>query len=155
MIRKIKKPKIILAVNLAKRVLVLCTGNSCRSIMAEALINHLGAGHYKAVSAGSSPTGRVHPKALETLERHGITYHNPRSQPWDDFTNTDLDMIITVCDQAAGESCPIFPRNPHKLHWSIPDPAKASGSAQNINAAFDQAFLMLKDRIEGVVHGNA
>lgn len=141
--------------NLAKQVLVLCTGNSCRSIMAEALINHLGAGHYEAVSAGSLPTDRVHPKALETLDRHGIPYDKPRSQSWDDFINTDLDMLITVCDQAAEESCPIFPHSPQKLHLSTPDPAKASGSAQDINAAFDQTFLMLKNRIEGLVNGNA
>lgn len=142
-------------VNLAKQVLVLCTGNSCRSIMAEALINHLGARRYEAVSAGSFPTGQVHPKALETLDRHGVTYNNPRSQSWDDFTDKDLDILITVCDQAAGESCPIFPRSPDKLHWSTPDPAKASGSEQDIDAAFDQAFLMLKDRIESLVNGNA
>lgn len=142
-------------VNLAKQVLVLCTGNSCRSIMAEALINHLGAGRYEAVSAGSFPTGQVHLKALETLNRHGIAYNNPCSQSWDDFTDKDLDMLITVCDQAAGESCPIFPRNPDKLHWSTPDPAKASGSEQDIDTAFDQAFLMLKDRIEGLMNGNA
>lgn len=141
--------------NLAKQILVLCTGNSCRSIMAEALINHLGAGHYEAVSAGSFPTGTVHPKALETLDRHGIPYDQPRSQSWNDFTDTDLNMIITVCDQAVGESCPVFPHTPQKLHWSTPDPAKASGSAQDINTAFEQAFLMLKDRIEGLINGNA
>ncbi len=140
---------------MAKQLLVLCTGNSCRSIMAEALINHFGAGRYKAVSAGSFPTGQVHPKALETLDRHGIAYNNPRSQSWDDFTDKDLDMIITVCDQAAGESCPIFPHNPDKLHWSTPDPAKASGSQQEINTVFDRAFLMLKDRVEDLVNGNA
>lgn len=131
-----------------KKVLVLCTGNSCRSIMAEALVNSIGAGRYSAVSAGSFPTGEVHPKSLETLARRNIEVKEPRSKSWDEFSDTNFDLIITVCDQAAGEICPIFPGNPAKLHWSIPDPAKAEGTEAEINAAFDEAFEMLKQKIE-------
>ncbi len=131
-----------------KNVLVLCTGNSCRSVMAEMLINHLGAGRYKAVSAGSFPAGYVHPKSIETLQRHGIEAGEPRSQSWDEFTNQKLDLVITVCDQAASEQCPAFLGNYEKLHWSTPDPAKAEGTEEAIDEAFDNAFLMLKGRIE-------
>ncbi|MDP2384121.1 MAG: arsenate reductase ArsC [Nitrospirota bacterium] len=130
------------------KVLVLCTGNSCRSVMAEALINHLGRGRYQAWSAGSAPAGYVHPKSIETLQRHRIPPGQPRSKSWDEFATLSFDLVITVCDQAAGESCPLFPGKPKKLHWSTPDPGKATGSETGIDAAFDKAFLMLKDRVE-------
>lgn len=129
------------------RVLILCTGNSCRSVMGEALINHLGQGRYEAFSAGSHPSGYVHPKSIETLKRHGIDPGQPRSKSWDEFTEQSFDLVITVCDQAAGESCPFFPGKPKKLHWSTPDPTKATGTDKEIEAAFDNAFLMLKSRI--------
>ena len=131
-----------------KNVLVLCTGNSCRSIMAEGLINKLGVGNYKAVSAGSFPTGYVHPKSIETLNRHGIKIDQPLSQSWDEYVDHPFDYIITVCDQAANESCPVFLGDAQKLHWSTPDPAHVEGSEDHINAAFDAAFMMLKERIE-------
>ncbi len=137
---------------MTQRVLVLCTGNSCRSVMAEALINQLGAGQYQAVSAGSFPAGHVHPKSIETLKRHGIDPGQPRSKSWDEFTGQKFDLVVTVCDQAAGESCPFFPGQPKKLHWSTPDPAKASGTDAEIEAAFDHAFFMLRDRIEFLVN---
>lgn len=130
------------------KVLVLCTGNSCRSVMAEALINHFGRGRYQAWSAGSVPAGYVHRKSIETLKRHGIHPGQPRSKSWDEFAKQSFDLVITVCDQAAGESCPLFPGKPKKLHWSMPDPAKATGSEAEIDAAFDKAFLMLKNRVE-------
>ncbi|WP_020401333.1 arsenate reductase ArsC [Kordiimonas gwangyangensis] len=129
-------------------VLILCTGNSCRSIMGEALVNHLGGGRYHAVSAGSDPAGYVHPKSLETLRRHGVPTPEARSKSWDEFAHKQFDYVITVCDQAAGETCPIFKGAPKKLHWSTPDPAKATGSDEEIAAAFDEAFAMLKKRIE-------
>lgn len=129
-------------------ILVLCTGNSCRSVMAEALINQLGHGRYQAWSAGSDPTGFVHPQAIETLERHGIDPGRPRSKSWNEFTNQSFDLVITVCDQAAGESCPLFPGHPKKVHWSTPDPAKATGSDAEITFAFDKALVMLKNRIQ-------
>ncbi len=130
------------------KVLFLCTGNSCRSIMAERLLNHLGKGHYKGFSAGSFPTGEVHPKSIETLKRHGIDFRQPRSKSWNEFSDTTFDLVITVCDQAVGEICPIFPGQPKKLHWSTPDPAKATGTEDEINIVFDDAFNFLKNRIE-------
>ena len=130
------------------KVLVLCTGNSCRSIMAEALINDLGHGRYRAWSAGSHPAGDVHPKSVETLKRHGIDPGQPRSKSWDEFTGQSFDLVITVCDQAAGESCSLFPGKPQKLHWSTPDPAKATGSDAEIEAAFENAFVTLKKRVD-------
>lgn len=132
----------------ALNVLVLCTGNSCRSIMAEALINGLGLGRYRAWSAGSCPAGSVHPKSIETLQRHGINPGQPRSKSWDELAAQPFDLVITVCDQAAGESCPLFPGNPKKLHWSTPDPAKVTGSEAAKDEAFDNAFFMLKNRVE-------
>ena len=134
------------------KVLVLCTGNSCRSIMAEALINDLGRGQYRAWSAGSVPVGYVHPKSLETLKRHGIDPAQPRSKSWDEFAEEPFDLVITVCDQAAGESCPRFPGTPKKLHWSTPDPAKATGSVAEIDTAFDKVFFMLKNRVEELMN---
>lgn len=134
------------------RVLVLCTGNSCRSVMAEALINQLGQGEYEAVSAGSFPAGYVHPQSIETLRRHGVDPGNPRSKSWDEFAGRTFDLVVTVCDQAAAESCPVFPGAPKKLHWSTPDPAKAEGTEEEIDAAFDRAFFMLKERIEDLIH---
>lgn len=131
-----------------KKVLVLCTGNSCRSVMAEALINQLKKGEYEAVSAGSFPAGYVHPKSIETLKRHGIDPGKPRSQSWDDFAGEHFDYVITVCDAAANETCPAFQGQYQRLHWSTPDPAKAEGSEADIEAAFDDAFNMLKTRIE-------
>lgn len=131
-----------------ERVLVLCTGNSCRSVMAEAIFNNLGKGEIEAVSAGSFPAGYVHPKSIETLIRHGVDAGQPRSKSWDEFTGQHFDLVVTVCDQAAAETCPAFTGPAKKLHWSTPDPAKATGTEAEIDAAFDKAFDMLKGRIE-------
>jgi arsenate reductase len=136
---------------MSRRVLVLCTGNSCRSVMAEALFNHLGKGKIEAVSAGSFPAGYVHPKSIETLKRHGINPGQPRSKSWDEFAGQPFDLVVTVCDAAAAESCPVFLGTAQKLHWSTPDPAKATGTDAEIEAAFDEAFLMLKERIESFI----
>lgn len=136
----------------ALKVLVLCTGNSCRSVMAEALINHLGRGRYRAWSAGSVPAGSVHQKSIETLTRHGMDPGQPRSKSWDECAEQSFDLVITVCDQAAAESCPLFPGNPKKLHWSTPDPAKVTGSEVEIDAAFDKAFFILKNRVEELMN---
>lgn len=133
---------------MARRVLVLCTGNSCRSVMAEALFNHLGKDDIEAVSAGSNPAGYVHPKSIETLSRHGINPGSPRSKSWDEFARESFDLVVTVCDAAAAESCPVFFGAAKKLHWSTPDPAKALGTDAEIDAAFDEAFNMLKEKIE-------
>jgi len=134
-----------------KKTLFLCTGNSCRSIMAEALTNQLGKGRYEARSAGCFPARYIHPKTIETLKRHGIDPGTPQSKSWDVFANDSFDLVITVCDQAAGEACPLFSGHPENLHWSIPDPAKATGTDAEIDSAFDESFLMLKSRIEDLV----
>lgn len=131
-----------------KNILVVCTGNSCRSVMAEALINTLGKGKYLAKSAGSKPAGTVHPKSVETLKRHGIEVGEPRSKSWDEFEGEHFDIVITVCDDAASESCPVFFGKHEKRHWSTPDPARAQGTEDEINAAFDEAFNLLRNRIE-------
>lgn len=131
-----------------KNVLVLCTGNSCRSVIAEALINALGNGRFKAVSAGSFPTGYIHPKSIETLIRHGVEPGKPFSKSWDEFSDTPFDYIITVCDQAANETCPAFLGDAVKLHWSTPDPASISTNEKDINEAFDEAFYLLQHRIK-------
>lgn len=130
------------------KILVLCTGNSCRSVMAEALINGLARGRYQACSAGSHPAEFVHPKSIETLTRHGIDPGQPRSKSWHEFSEEAFDLVITVCDQAAGESCPRFPGTPKTLHWSMPDPAKVAGSEAEIDAAFDETFSLLRDHVE-------
>lgn len=137
---------------MSEKVLVLCTGNSCRSVMGEALFNHLGKGLIEAFSAGSQPTGYIHPKSVETLQRHNVDAGKPRSKSWDEFEGQDFDLVVTVCDSAAAESCPVFFGAKKKLHWSTPDPAKATGTDKEIEAAFDEAFFMLKDRIESYLN---
>ena len=116
--------------------------------MAESLINQLGQGKYEAVSAGSFPTGYVHPESIETLKRNGIDVGEPRSKSWDEYAGKAFDLVITVCDQAASESCPVFLGEYQTLHWSTPDPAKAEGTDEDIRRAFDDALQMLKRRIE-------
>ena len=116
--------------------------------MGEALINHMGQGRYRAWSAGSHPAGYVHPDSVSTLIRHGIDPGQPYSKSWDDMISQPFDLVVTVCDQAAGEVCPIFSGHPQKLHWSIPDPGRVIGTKEAINAAFDQTFFLLKSRIE-------
>jgi len=116
--------------------------------MAEALFNQLGKGSIEAVSAGSNPAGYVHPKSIETLKRHGIDPGNPRSKSWNEFAGQSFDLLVTVCDAAAAESCPVFIGPAKKLHWSTPDPAKATGTDAQIEAAFDEAFNMLKEWVD-------
>lgn len=115
--------------------------------MGEALINHLGQGRFHAVSAGSHPAGYVHPKSIATLNRHGIEIADPRSKSWDEFAEQRFDLVITVCDQAAGESCPIAPGTYRKLHWSTPDPASVEGDEAEIDRAFEDAFERLQTRV--------
>ena len=131
-------------------VLVLCTGNSARSILGEALFNHLGAGRIRAFSAGSQPSGKVNPVALETLEKHGIPLPAARSKSWDEFAAPgapQLDFIFTVCASAAGEACPVWPGQPVTAHWGIPDPAHVEPMEER-RAAFETAYRQLKRRIE-------
>jgi arsenate reductase len=135
-------------------VLFVCTGNSARSIMAEALANHppVGGRKFRAFSAGSRPTGVVHPLALDTLERHHIPIDPAvRSKSWDEFSSAGappLHCIITVCDQARGEVCPVWPGQPMTAHWGVPDPASATGSDDERRRAFREAFYVLRRRIE-------
>lgn len=132
-------------------VLFLCTGNSARSVLAEAYLNSAGAGGFKAFSAGSHPRGRINPLALELLERNRIPTAGLRSKAWDEFAKPDapkMDMVITVCDQAAGEVCPVWPGRPVTAHWSIQDPAAVEGGDEKRRRAFLKAFTELKTRID-------
>lgn len=132
-------------------VLFICTGNSARSILAEALLNDLGKGRFKAYSAGSYPKGFVHPLALATIERLQLPAADYRSKSWDAFAAPGappLDFIFTVCDNAAGEVCPIWPGQPVTAHWGIPDPAAVEGSDEQQRKAFIDAAMTLRRRIE-------
>ena len=135
----------------AINVLILCTGNSARSILGEALFNHLGRGRVRAFSAGSKPSGKVNPVALETLEKHGIPLPSEiRSKSWDEFAAPGapkLDYIFTVCASAAGESCPIWPGHPTTAHWGIDDPAHIE-PLEARQAAFELAYAALEKRIK-------
>lgn len=131
-------------------VLFLCTGNSARSIIAEALMNQLGAGRFRAYSAGSMPTGRVNPLTRPIVENCGFALSEFRSKSWDEFAEPDappLDFIFTVCDNAAGEVCPVWPGQPMTAHWGVPDPAVAEGSEAEIGAAFSETARLLGNRI--------
>ncbi len=133
-------------------ILVLCTGNSCRSVMAEGLLNHYGKGKILAHSAGSFPTGTVHPMSLATLKRHAILDQAYRSKSWDEFGDQPIDIVITVCDNAAGESCPVFGGKPVKVHWGVPDPAHFQGTLAEVEAEFDRVFFMLEKRVKAFLH---
>jgi protein-tyrosine-phosphatase len=131
-------------------VLFLCTGNSARSIMAEAILNREGRGRFRAFSAGSHPNGEVNPHALDLLRSLHYPVEDFRSKPWDEFEEPGapkLDFVFTVCDDAAAEVCPIWPGHPTTAHWGIPDPAAVEGSPAEIAAAFADAYRMLNDRI--------
>jgi protein-tyrosine-phosphatase len=131
-------------------VLFLCTANSARSILAEAILNQIGEGRFRAFSAGSYPRGSVNPAAIDVLRSLGHPVEDLRSKSWDEFAQPDapkLDFVFTVCDNAAGEVCPIWPGQPMTAHWGIPDPAAVEGSDAEIHAAFFDAYRQLKNRI--------
>jgi arsenate reductase (thioredoxin) len=131
-------------------VLFLCTGNSARSIMAEAILNKLGRGKFRAYSAGSQPNGRVNPHTIQLLQSLDYDTSAFRSKSWNEFAKPGapaLDFAFTVCDNAAGESCPVWPGQPMTAHWGVPDPAEAKGSAAEIALAFKDAYRMLHHRI--------
>jgi protein-tyrosine-phosphatase len=131
-------------------VLFLCTGNSARSIMAEAILNRIGAGKFHAFSAGSQPKGNVHPEAKRLLQSFDYDTSPFRSKSWNEFARPGappLDFVFTVCDNAAGETCPVWPGQPMTAHWGIPDPAAAEGSPAQVALAFKDAYRMLSQRI--------
>ncbi len=138
----------------ALTILCLCTGNSARSILLEALFNHLGRGRVRAFSAGSHPAGRVNPNALALLEELGIPAGTARSKSWQEFAGPGaprVDAVITVCDSAAGEVCPVWPGHPVTAHWGVADPAAASGTPQQVEAAFREAFAVLDHRVRALL----
>jgi protein-tyrosine-phosphatase len=132
-------------------VLFLCTGNSARSILAEAILNRMAPEKFKAYSAGSFPKGEVNPHALALLKRVGLSTEGLRSKSWDEFARPgapQMDFVFTVCDNAANEVCPVWPGKPVTAHWGVPDPAAVQGSNTEIDAAFRDALMMLQRRIE-------
>lgn len=132
-------------------VLFLCTGNSARSILAEAILNKIGKGKFAAYSAGSMPKGEVHPQSIALLKRLGFPTDGLRSKSWSEFSKPDappLDFVFTVCDNAANEVCPVWPGQPMTAHWGVPDPAAVEGSEAQIVQAFRDAFTILQRRIE-------
>jgi arsenate reductase (thioredoxin) len=145
--RKSPKSRVMTRYN----VLFLCTGNSARSIMAECLMEHWGKGRFQAYSAGSHPTGKVNPLAIEMLAKARLRTDGLRSKAWDEFAAPgapNLDFVFTVCDQAAGEICPVWPGKPITAHWGIPDPAAVIGSDEQRQRAFREAFRVLENRIK-------
>lgn len=135
-------------------VLFLCTGNSARSILAESILRKDGQGRFRAFSAGSTPNGRVNPLAIQTLENFGYPAEGLRSKTWLEFAQPDapvMDFIFTVCDNAAGEACPVWPGQPATAHWGIEDPAKVAGTEFARRAAFVAAFGFMKKRIEAFI----
>ena len=132
-------------------VLILCTGNSACSILGEALVNLLGRGRFHGFSAGSQPTGQVNPGAIRLLLAQGLDTAGLRSKSWEEFAVPDapqMDFIFTVCDSAAGEACPVWPGHPVSAHFGVPDPAKAHGTQEQIDQAFQQAWRTLAHRLE-------
>lgn len=131
-------------------VLFLCTGNSARSILAEAILNDIGAGRFRAFSAGSFPKGQVHPGAIRLLKARGYPLDGLRSKSWDEFAvdgAPELDLIITVCENAAGEVCPIWPGRPVTAHWGLPDPASVEGGEADEDLAFSATHSYLRSRL--------
>lgn len=130
-----------------KTVLFVCTHNRCRSILCEALTNHLAGGRLRAVSAGSQPAGAVHPDTLAALAARGIPTDGLESQSWDAFAGLDPDAVITVCDSAAGEQCPLWMGRAAKVHWGLPDPSKVEGAAEDRAAAFEAVIATIEGRL--------
>jgi arsenate reductase len=132
-------------------ILVLCTGNSARSIIGEALFNTMGAGRFNAYSAGSHPAGRVNPFAIEQVRALGYPVENLRSKSWDEFAAPgapELDFVVTVCDKAAGEMCPLWPGQPVTAHWGFPDPAAIEGTDEEKRAVFAQTLRQMRNRVQ-------
>lgn len=129
------------------KILFVCTHNRCRSILCEALANHLGGGRLRAFSAGSQPAGEVHPQTLGNLKARGVPTSGLHSKSWDEFADEPLDAVITVCNSAASEACPLWPGDAVTVHWGLPDPSRTSGPQAAIDAAFDQVINVIERRI--------
>ena len=137
-----------------RNVLILCTGNSCRSIMAECILNRLGQGRFRAYSAGSHPTGKIHPYALDRLRKFNHPTGELRSKDWSEFdqpNGPEMDLVITVCDRAAGEVCPVWPGQPVTAHWSFADPAAFEGSETEVRAFFAEIYGQIERRLSILV----
>lgn len=138
------------------KLLFICTHNRCRSILCEAITRHMASQHangstVEVASAGSQPAGEVHPRTLEALARHGISTQGLRSQSWDDFADFNPDVAITVCDSAAGESCPLWMGRSQKVHWGLSDPSKVTGSEDEVRGAFDRTIEAIQARIAALL----
>ena len=136
------------------RILFVCTGNSARSVLSEATLTAWSAGRFEAFSAGSQPTGRINPFAIAQLQADGIPFAGLRSKSWDEFSGDDappLDLVVTVCDSAAAEACPVFFGNFHRTHWGLPDPAGVDGSESDKAAAFARAHATIKARLRALI----
>ncbi len=136
------------------KILYICTHNRCRSILSEAISNHVACGKIEARSAGSQPVGEVHPLSLKYLEKSGIDINGLRSQSWDDFEEFAPDIVVTVCDSAAGEACPLWFGNSIKVHWGLADPSKLTGSEDEIAAAFLDTITEIKRRVLAILNAN-
>lgn len=132
-------------------VLIFCTGNSCRSVIGEALFRHLGAGRVRAYSAGSRPVGKINENALATLARHGLPTEGYVSKSWDTLENADIDIAIAVCDSAAGEACPAYLGKAVRGNWCLPDPAHAEGTSEEVEAAFEATYAALEKRVRALL----
>ncbi|GAB4258261.1 MAG: arsenate reductase ArsC [Methylomicrobium sp.] len=132
-------------------ILIVCTGNSCRSVMGEALFNHHGRGRIQAFSAGSHPIGRINQGALATLKRHGLPTEGYQSQSWQDFEHQPMDVVITVCDSAHGETCPVYLTQAVRAHWGVSDPGHVEGTEEEKIAAFEQTFATLELRVKSML----
>ncbi|WP_423065543.1 arsenate reductase ArsC [Devosia sp. CN2-171] len=136
-------------------VLFLCTGNSARSVLGEAVLNHVGRGQFRAFSAGSAPKGAIHPMTLQILKEAGVPTEGLRSKSWEEFAGPDapvMDFVFTVCDDAAGETCPIWPGHPMTAHWGIEDPAKVEGPEFRQRQAFEDALRFMRNRIAAFIN---
>ncbi|MGZ9108356.1 MAG: arsenate reductase ArsC [Micavibrio sp.] len=134
--------------NQALNLLIVCHGNSCRSIMAEALFKKLGRGLFNVQSAGNAPVTRLHPQVLGVLRRHGMGTDQLRSKSWNEFSTTRFDAVITVCERAAQDAYPLFPGRPEKIYWAIPNPLQFGNDDAETEAAIEESYLMLKNRVD-------
>ncbi len=136
------------------KILYICTHNRCRSILSEAITNHMSEDKFQAFSAGSQPAGEVHPLSIQYLKEKGISVEHLQSQSWDDFEELNPDIVITVCDSAAAETCPVWLGDTIKLHWSLPDPSKLTGTDEELRDAFFEVMDTIEQRVQRLLQLN-